>query len=62
MSETREWMCGYYDVCIPVYIDGCVSFSGKRVLVNMSLPYKVGQENNPGNVEIRRLLGACRAC
>lgn len=51
MSETEEWMYGYYNVCIPIYVDGWVNFPGKRVLIRIPLPYKLGEERNPGNVE-----------
>lgn len=51
MSETREWMRGYYNVCIPVYVDGWAAFPGKRVLIRIPLPYKLGEANSPGKVE-----------
>src|SRR5580700_4180318 len=51
MSETREWMCGNFNVCVPVYVDGWVGFPGKRVLIRIPLPYKLGEAENPGNVE-----------
>lgn len=51
MSETSEWMCGYYNVCIPVYVDGWVACPGKPVLIRIPLPYKLGEANHPGNVE-----------
>lgn len=51
MSETREWMCGYYNVCVPIYVDGGVGFPGKRVLIRIPLAYKLGEAENPGNVE-----------
>ncbi|KAI4217620.1 MAG: hypothetical protein LQ351_000216 [Letrouitia transgressa] len=51
MSETREWMCGYYNVCIPIYVDGWIRFPGKRVIIRIPLPYKLGEAENPGNVE-----------
>lgn len=51
MSETGEWMCGYYNVCVPIYVDGWVELPGKRVLIRIPLPYKVGEAENPGNIE-----------
>ena len=53
ISETGEWMGGYYNVCIPVYVDdGCVgSPSSRRVLIRIPLAYKLGEAENPGNVE-----------
>ncbi|KAL8679176.1 MAG: hypothetical protein Q9186_004520 [Xanthomendoza sp. 1 TL-2023] len=50
-SETWEWMCGYYNVCVPVYVDGWIGFPGKRVLIRIPLPYKLGEAVKPGNVE-----------
>lgn len=51
MSETEEWMCGYYNVCVLVYVDGWVKFPGKRVIIRIPLPYKLGEAENPGNIE-----------
>ena len=51
MSETREWMSGYYNVCVPIYVDGWVKFPSKRVIIRIPLPYKLGEATNPGNVE-----------
>lgn len=51
MSETDEWMCGYYNVCVPVYVDGWVKCPGKRVIIRIPVPYKLGETENPGNVE-----------
>ena len=47
MSEAIEWMSGYYNVCIPVYVDGWVKFPGKRALIRIPLPYKLGEEKIP---------------
>jgi hypothetical protein len=51
ISEPKEWMLGYYNVCIPVSIDGWVRCPGKRVLVRIPLPYKLGEAEHPGNAE-----------
>lgn len=50
MSETSKWMCGYYNVCVPVDIDA-VGFPNKRVIVRIPLAYKLGEAENPGNAE-----------
>ena len=51
MPEIKEWTCGYFNVCISIYADGWIAFPGKRVLIRIPLPYKLGEANNPGNVE-----------
>lgn len=47
VSDVATWLSGSYNVCIPVYIN---PRSGVHaVLVNIPLPYKVGEANSPGN-------------
>lgn len=48
VAEVDAWVAGSYNVCIPVYIGPP---SDTRVLVRIPLPYKVGEEQFPGNVE-----------
>ncbi|KKK21845.1 hypothetical protein ARAM_002895 [Aspergillus rambellii] len=48
VSDEADWLFGSYNVCIPVYID---LLSEERVLVRIPLPFKVGEANNPGNVD-----------
>lgn len=50
MSDNSKWMCGYYNICIPVDIDA-VEFPAKRVIVRIPLAYKLGEAENPGNAE-----------
>lgn len=46
IADQVDWLFGSYNVCIPVYVNGS---SGKRVLIRIPLPFKVGEEMNPGN-------------
>lgn len=52
MAAIKEWICGNFNVCIPVYIDGWLRHpEKKRVLIRFPLPYKLGEDRYPGNVE-----------
>lgn len=44
--EREHWLHGSFNVCIPVTIQ---SRNEKRVLIRFPLPYRVGEEFNPGN-------------
>lgn len=47
--DEAQWLFGSYNVCIPVSVD---TPSGEdRVLVRIPLPFKIGEANNPGNVD-----------
>ncbi|KAJ5374603.1 hypothetical protein N7517_006609 [Penicillium concentricum] len=48
VADQAEWLCGSYNVCIPVYIN---LPSENCVLIRIPRPYKVGEENIPGNVD-----------
>ncbi|KAL2826672.1 hypothetical protein BDW59DRAFT_160863 [Aspergillus cavernicola] len=48
VADEPEWLSGSYNVCIPVSVD---PLSGERVLVRIALPFKLGEANNPGNVD-----------
>ncbi|KAK2744476.1 hypothetical protein FQN55_006803 [Onygenales sp. PD_40] len=48
VADESQWLYGSYNVCIPVYIKRP---SEDRVLVRIPLPYKIGEANNPGNVD-----------
>jgi hypothetical protein len=50
-GEFREWKHGSFNVCIPVYIDNWRKHPGKRVLLRLPLPYKVGESICPGNAD-----------
>lgn len=48
-GEFREWKHGSFNVCIPIYVDNWKRHPGKRVLLRLPLPYKVGESTCPGN-------------
>lgn len=48
VADEADWLLGSYNVCIPVYIN---PRSDDRVLIRIPLPYKIGEENQPGNVD-----------
>ncbi len=50
-GEFKEWKHGSFNVCIPVYVDNWRRHPGKRVLLRLPLPYKVGELTCPGNAE-----------
>jgi hypothetical protein len=45
------WKSGSFNVCIPILIPGTGCRGHDKVFVRFPLPYKVGEANNPGNVE-----------
>lgn len=48
VADETDWLFGSYNVCIPVSVNPP---SEDRVLVRIPLPYKIGETNNPGNVD-----------
>lgn len=48
-GEVKEWKHGSFNVCIPIYIDNWRKYPGKRVLLRLPLPYKIGESACPGN-------------
>jgi hypothetical protein len=46
--DEDNWMMGNYNICIPVCVNPP---SDNHVLIPIPLPFKVGEENNPGNVD-----------
>ena len=43
-------MCGYYSVCVPIEVVG-LGFPGKRIIIRIPLPYKLGEAENSENAE-----------
>ena len=48
LSQVSEWRHGSFNLCIPIYVswNGCT-----RVLFRIPLPYKLGEDLLPGNVD-----------
>ena len=51
IGQVNEWMCGNFNVCIPVYLNELISSKKDRLLIRIPLPYKLGEDENEGNVE-----------
>lgn len=51
LGEIKEWLHGSFNLCIPVYISQSRPNLPRRVIVRFPLPYKVGEEHRPGNVD-----------
>lgn len=51
LAEPKEWRHGSFNLCIPVYTDNWRKHPGKRVLLRIPLPYKVGESMYPGNAD-----------
>ncbi|OJJ36408.1 hypothetical protein ASPWEDRAFT_49912 [Aspergillus wentii DTO 134E9] len=47
VDEEEHCLFGSYNVCIPVYVNS----SDHRVLIRNPLPFKIGEDNYPGNVD-----------
>ena len=51
LSHMREWIHGSFNMCLPLRITRQASRSQSRVLIRFPLPYKIGEEYNPGNAD-----------
>ncbi|KAJ3468186.1 hypothetical protein MRS44_002251 [Fusarium solani] len=53
LGDANEWIHGSFNACIPVHIeeDARGSSLPAQALVRIPLPYKVGEDFNPGNVD-----------
>ncbi|KAJ4525198.1 hypothetical protein HRR78_003344 [Exophiala dermatitidis] len=48
LSQVSDWIHGSFNLCIPIH----VNWNGhKRVLFRVPLPYKIGEDHFPGNVD-----------
>lgn len=48
LSRVSDWIHGSFNLCIPIH----VNWNGhKRVLFRVPLPYKIGEDHFPGNVD-----------
>lgn len=50
-SEPKEWKHGSFNLCVPIYTFNWRKYPGKRVLLRIPLPYKVGESTYPGNAD-----------
>lgn len=51
IGEVKEWIHGSFNVCVPVSIDNWQRYPGRRVIIRLPLPYKIGEATHPGNAE-----------
>lgn len=51
LGEVSEWIHGSFNVCIPIYVGGPNQHLEKCALIRFPLPYKIGESQNPGNVD-----------
>lgn len=53
VADTKDWLHGSFNVCIPVTIQnwGRKQQLGPRVLLQIPLPYRVGESFRPGNCD-----------
>lgn len=48
LSPVEDWIHGSFNMCIPIH----VNWNGyKRVLFRVPLPYKIGEDEFPGNLD-----------
>lgn len=58
ITDPGQWMCGRFNVCIPLDIHGQAGISPKRVIMRFPFPYRVGNAANPGNSDEKILCKA----
>ncbi|KAL9031469.1 MAG: hypothetical protein Q9196_000491 [Gyalolechia fulgens] len=51
LAPTGAWVHGSFNMCVPAYVKGWERCAEKRVMIRFPLPYKVGEEEVPGNAE-----------
>ena len=49
--ETKEWIYGSFNVCIPIYVNNLVRYHNKKVLIKIFLPYKISKPQYFGNAK-----------
>lgn len=53
LGEFGEWVHGSFNACLPIYITASSHRRGlpRRAIIRFALPFKVGEEYYPGNVD-----------
>jgi len=51
LAPINDWIHGSFNMCLPVYVESGGKRPEKRVMIRFPLPYKIGEENFPGNAE-----------
>lgn len=51
IAPLNDWIHGSFNMCLPVYVKNWRNHIEKRVMIRFPLPYKLGEETCPGNVD-----------
>ena len=51
LEHMREWIHGSFNMCLPLRITRRAIRSQSRAMIRFPLPYKIGEEYNPGNAD-----------
>ncbi|KAL9017102.1 MAG: hypothetical protein Q9185_005562 [Variospora sp. 1 TL-2023] len=51
LAPLDDWIHGSFNMCLPVYVKNWKTRPEKRVMIRFPLPYKIGEEDFPGNAE-----------
>ncbi|KAL1615758.1 hypothetical protein SLS56_011692 [Neofusicoccum ribis] len=51
LADVDEWICGSFNVCIPVYIHDGAGWPRRLALIRVPLWYKLGESRRQGNIE-----------
>ncbi|KAJ5662322.1 uncharacterized protein N7477_009938 [Penicillium maclennaniae] len=51
VTEPREWIHGSFNVCISIDMDATARHCGRKVMLRLPLPYKLGEDKYPGSVD-----------
>ncbi|KAL9131471.1 MAG: hypothetical protein Q9217_000619 [Psora testacea] len=51
LAPLNDWIHGSFNMCLPVYVKNWRNRPEKRVMIRFPLPYKIGEETYPGNVD-----------
>lgn len=64
LAESNEWIHGSYNACIPITIaEGARGVNlPARAIIRFPLPYKVGEDFNPGNSDEKLRCEAATYC
>ncbi|KAF2178262.1 hypothetical protein K469DRAFT_599796 [Zopfia rhizophila CBS 207.26] len=50
-GDPKEWKHGSFNLCVPIQTHNWRKHPGKRVMLRIPLPYKVGESTYPGNAD-----------
>ncbi|MCJ1340090.1 hypothetical protein MMC09_005384 [Bachmanniomyces sp. S44760] len=51
IANPVDWLHGSFNVCIPITVEKWKKHPGKRVIIRIPLPYRVGEAFRPGNAD-----------